>query len=101
MRNRQISLRPSKELLQEVEAIGEEYQLSDADVLRQLVIVGLQNFKEGKFAITRAKNKWSSRVTSGKIREKIAGRVVNCGANEKPPAARNPLPKVQRGNSNE
>lgn len=91
MRNRQISLRPSPELLLDIEAIGEEYQLSDADVLRQLVIVGLQNFKAGKVTITRAKNKWSSRVTSGKISEKIRGRIVNCGANEKPPAV-NTLP---------
>lgn len=90
MRNRQISLRPSAELLHDIEAIGEEYQLSDADILRQLVIVGLQSYKAGKCTIAPAKNKWSSRVTSGKISEKIRGRIVNCGANEKPPAFEHP-----------
>lgn len=91
MRNRQISLRPSSELLQEVEAIGEEFNLSDADVLRQLVTSGLQNFREGKCTIAPARTIWNKRTTAQKISKKISGRVVNCGANEKPPAL-NTLP---------
>ena len=90
MSNRQISLRPSKELLQEVEAIAEAINLSDADVLRQLVIAGLQSLKEGRCTIAPARTIWNKRTTAQKISKKISGRVVNCGANEKPPAFEHP-----------
>jgi hypothetical protein len=88
--NRQISVRPSSELLEEIEAISIDYQLSNAEVLRQLLVEGLKNFKEGKVTITPAKNLRFTRTTSLKISKKISGRVVNVGAYYEPPAMNTP-----------
>lgn len=92
-RNRQISVRPSPEFLSDIELIGEEFNLSDAEVLRQLLAVGLQSFKDGKVTIARAKNDMSTRTTAKKISRSISGRVVNVGAYKEPPALNIPLPK--------
>jgi hypothetical protein len=87
---RQISVRPSLELLQDVEAISKEYQLSNAEVLRQLLVEGLQSFKKGRLTITPAKNLRFTRATSLKISKKISGRIVNVGAYHDTPALNTP-----------
>lgn len=93
MSNRQISVRPSQELLAGIEAIAEEYQLSDAEVLRQLLTVGMKSYKAGECTIAPAKSGLYSRATGQKISKKIRGRVVrNVGAYYEQPAAANTPP---------
>lgn len=83
---RQISVRPSEKLLIDVETICVEYQLSNAEAVRQLLEAGLKVYKEGKLTIVPAKNRVSTRLTSLKISEKITGRVVNIGVLHDTPA---------------
>ena len=89
--NRQISVRPSQELLAEIEKLGEEFQLSDADVVRQMMVLGLSVYKAGGYVFKPAKNTKYGRDLAKRISKRVGGHSRNVGAYE-PTAA--PLEKT-------
>lgn len=93
--NRQISIRPSAELLLSIEQIGEEFEISDAEVVRQLLSVGLQIYLSGGYAVKAAQNGKSTRATAKKISDKITGRSV--GVHFEPTGQRRPRQQRRQG----
>jgi len=58
----QLTVRPGQELLREINDIGEKYALTNAEVCRQLMVFGLDEYRKGKRTIQPIEDHRSSRL---------------------------------------
>lgn len=102
-----LNFRTSQETMDDIVAIGEAENLTNADVARQLAMYGLKRYQAGDFRLTKrtqqgseALDKRSLRECGQKISKKRAGRSVKFGgdSNEtsRPPAPDRLLDKLCR-----
>lgn len=88
----QITCRPGEALLDEIDCIADETKLSRAEVVRQLTVAGLNQYREGRlvFAIVLKTGKPDRRRTrecGQKISAKRRGRTYKIIGDENEPAS--------------
>jgi hypothetical protein len=102
-----LNFRPSTEMLEEVEALGEAAGLSNAEITRQLCQRGLEEFREGHFEIRKPRNagrnkggpdRRNLRQCGEKIRKKkTGGKMIYVGAMDQSPPVISPLDVINDG----
>lgn len=90
----QVTMRPGPELYAQIKAMGERFDLTDAEVCRQLLVSGFVSFQEGRCKIKKCSSKISSRKCGLAISLKKKGRCQKKDGSLTMSPAPEPLPKV-------
>ena len=81
----QITCRPGEILLDEIDCIVDETRLSRAEVVRQLTVAGLDQYREGRLVFAQPGDRRKTRECGQKISAKRRGRTYKIIGDENEP----------------